>query len=60
MTLLNFYIILTVLGTLLHILVLILVNNQGTTEQMAFCFITGILFLIIGIRGLVVKFKSYM
>ncbi len=60
MTLLNVYVILTVLGILLNILVLILGNNQGTTEQMAFCFVTGILFLIIGIRGIVVKFKSYM
>ena len=60
MNLLNFYIILTILGILLDILVIVLANNQGTTEQMAFSFILSILFLFIGIRGIANKFKKYM
>ncbi len=60
MNLLNFYVILTVLGILLDIFVLVLANNQATTEILAFCLIIGILCLIIGIRGIAGKFKAYM
>jgi len=60
MTLLKFYLILTVLGILIDILVIILSNNQASTEQVTVCLIIAILLLIIGIRGLVVKIKSYM
>lgn len=60
MNLLRFYIILTIIGALLDVLVLILSNNQGTAEQMAVCFVASILFLIIGIRGIANKFKAYM
>jgi len=60
MSLLKFYIILTVLGILIDILGLILSNNQASTEEVAFCLIAAILFLIIGIRGLIGKIKSYI
>jgi len=60
MSLLKFYIILTVLGILIDILGLILSNNQASTEEVAFCLIIAILFLIIGIRGLIGKIKSYI
>lgn len=56
---LKIYLILTVLGILIDILGLILSNNPAATEQVAFCFITSVLFLIIGIRGLVGIFKDY-
>ena len=60
MSLLKFYIILIVLGILIDILGLILSNNQASTEEVAFCLIAAILFLIIGIRGLIGKIKSYI
>jgi hypothetical protein len=60
MSLFKFYTILTVLGILLNILGLVLSNNQAPVEQMAFCFIVSVLLLIIGIRGLIGKFKAYM
>ena len=60
MSLLKFYLILTVLGILIDILGLILSNNQAAAEPIAFCLITAILFLIIGIRGLIGKVKDYM
>jgi len=59
MSFLKFYVILTVLGILIDILGIILSNNQASAEQLAVCFITSILCLIIGIRGLVGKFNSY-
>ncbi|HSX10046.1 MAG TPA: hypothetical protein VLF93_07875 [Candidatus Saccharimonadales bacterium] len=48
------------LGILIDILGLILSNNQASTEQIAICLITAILFLIVGIRGLINKIKAYM
>ena len=60
MSLLKFYLILTVLGILIDILGLILCNNHGTTEQIACCLIIAVLFLIIGIRGLIGKIKAYV
>ena len=60
MSFLKFYIILIVLGILIDILGLILSNNQASTEEVAFCLIAAILFLIIGIRGLIGKIKSYI
>jgi hypothetical protein len=52
------YLILIVLGALMDFLGIILSNYQATPEQLAICFITSILFLIIGIRGLIGKYKS--
>ena len=60
MSLLKFYLILTVLGILIDILGLILSNNQASIEPVAFCLITAVLFLIIGIRGLIGKIKAYI
>ena len=60
MSLLKFYLILTVLGILIDILGLILSKNQASTEQIAFCLIAAVLFLIIGIRGLIGKIKAYI
>jgi len=52
------YLILTALGVLIDFLGIFLIIYQATTEQLAVCFITSILFLIIGIRGLIGKYKS--
>lgn len=60
MSLLNFYVILIILGLVLEVFVLVLNNNQAATEQIAFCFVAGIIFLIFGIRGVVGKLKAYM
>lgn len=60
MSLLNFYTILAVLGLVLNIVAIVLGNNQGTPEAMAFCVITGLIFLLIGVRGIAGKLKSYM
>jgi hypothetical protein len=59
MSFLKFYLILTVLGILIDVLGLILSSNPDATEQVIFCFITSVLLLIIGIRGLVNIFKDY-
>lgn len=60
MSFFRFYIILTLLGVFIDILGLILSYNQAPTELLAICFITSVLFLIIGIRGIAGKLKSYM
>lgn len=60
MSFLKLYIILTALGVLIDILGLILSNNQATVEQLALCLITSVIFLIIGIRGLIGKVKEYI
>jgi hypothetical protein len=60
MSLLQFYISLIVLGLLLDIAGIVLGNNGGTVEQLAFCFIVSVLLLIVGIRGVAGKLKAYM
>jgi hypothetical protein len=60
MNLLNFYTILAFIGLILNIAAIVLYNNQGTVEVIAFCVLTGYALLFIGIRGIVNKFKSYM
>lgn len=59
MSFLKFYVILIVLGILIDILGLILWNNQAIAEQIIICLVIAILFLIIGIRGLIGKMKDY-
>jgi len=58
MDLFVFYLILIGLGGLIDLLGIFLIAFQATNEQLAICFITSILFLIIGIRGLIGKYKS--
>ena len=58
MDLFVFYLILTVLGALIDFLAIFLIPFQATNEILAICLITSILFLIIGIRGLIGKYKA--
>ena len=52
------YLILIGLGVLTDFVGIFLIIYHATNEQLAICFITSILFLIIGIRGLIGKYKS--
>lgn len=60
MSLLNFYSLLILIGIIFDIAGFIVGINQGKVEQLAFCFIASVLFLVIGIRGVAGKLKAYM